>query len=164
MTELTQGTVTVVVEDETTLPEAAGKLTRKEVLSLPKPKRGVGKACDQTAQALQDAGDRVFVPGITPDGLRQAGERAEALESIVANLEALLVIIRQALLLNGAEAQRQLMKVAAFVQAHKKTDPRLMDLFVALREYFPATTRKKKGAQASTTAPAPSSSPTPYPL
>lgn len=129
------GSVTVVLPPSVQLPSSAGTLSVEEVQRLPRARKGVGLVCEQVATALEKAPD-VDVPGVTPDSLRRAGQAAETIDDVLADLGVVLERLRQANLLLDAEAHVLLRQVHAQVQARAKFDAGVAERFTGLSEYF----------------------------
>src|SRR5262245_15870768 len=108
MGKLEQGTVTVVYPDDIKLPEKAGKMPPEEVARIEKARRGVGLACEKTAEALKKYGARVSGAGVDPDELEKAGEMAEGIDVTIADVEHALMILKQANILLDGDAHRML--------------------------------------------------------
>jgi hypothetical protein len=137
MAEIKHGNVTVNIPDHLALPAEAGSLTAEEVRRIPKPRKGLGLACEHSAQAMEAAGDQFQPPpGITPQGLREAGQRADEIDTVIAELEVVLVRLKQANLLFDQEALRQLAQTNDQVNVQGKHNPELARIFSALKVYF----------------------------
>ncbi len=136
MAEVKQGSVTAIVSDEITVPERAGTLNPQEVRRLPKARKGVGLVAMQTAEALRNVGSRVIVQGATPDDIATAGRMADAIDEPVNDAQYVAMVLAQANLLLDAEAHVLLRKALTAVRAAEKFDPRIVDLFPGLIDYF----------------------------
>jgi hypothetical protein len=136
MSEIKQGAITITLREGMTLPENAGKLSVTEAQRVPKARRGVGATCLATADDIERSGGQISVPDVTPDDLRAAAERADALEPIIADLEYLLQLVRQANMLLDADAHDLLRKVVATVRALEKFDPSAPARVPSLIRYF----------------------------
>jgi hypothetical protein len=132
--DLTHGTVTVSYPAHIDIPANAGKLSPDEVNKIPKARRGVGLACEKTAEALAKA------PSVKTDvdsaALVEAGTMAEDIDVVIADVENVLVVLKQANNLLDANAHEMLRKVLAAVRAAEKFDPRVVDVFPHLIAYF----------------------------
>lgn len=136
MGKLMQGSVIVAYPDNVELPEKAGKLTVEEVARLEKARRGIGLACERTAEALEKNVERLKVPGVDPDALAEAGRVAEDIDVVIADVEHVLMVLKQANALLDSHAHRELRKVLAALRSQEKFDPKLGDLFQHLVAYF----------------------------
>ncbi|GMU41975.1 MAG: hypothetical protein AMXMBFR23_28410 [Chloroflexota bacterium] len=137
MPEIKQGTVTIIIPDALALPPEAGTLSVKEVRSIAKTRRGVGAACEATADALSKLDGRFAPPaGVTADSLRAAGARAEGIDQVISDLEVLLQTLKQANLLFDADAASQLRRVNDQVSAQGKHDAGLETAFAGLRTWI----------------------------
>jgi hypothetical protein len=145
--QLTHGTVTIGYPAHIELPEKAGKLSPAEVAKLPKARRGIGLACEKTAEALSKA------PGVKTDvtaaALVTAGAMAEDIDTVIADAEYALVVLKQANNLLDGNAHELLRKVLAAVRAAEKFDPHVAEVFPHLIAYF----ANKRGVEAPTPAP-----------
>lgn len=160
MAQFTHGDVSVQIADAITPPEKAGKLSEREVKQLARPLPGLGGACEQAAKAIEEAGTAYQLPpNITPDSLRQAGQKVSDIETPIRQAEYVLMVLKQAKLLYAAEALRQLGEVNDQAQAQGKRRPQLLTLFLAVIEFY-ARPRKKKTPttpEAQTSEPKPAS-------
>jgi len=138
-TKLKQGSVTLTSTETIAFPEKAGKMTVEEVGRLEKPRRGLGVTCEKSADALRKNTDRITVPGVDPAALEAAGEAAENIDGVIADVEHLLMFLKQANALLDSHAHRELRKVLAAVRSQEKFDPKLADLFPHLIAYFAST-------------------------
>lgn len=145
MPEIKQGTVTAVVPETITIPDRAGNLTPREVRRLPKARKGVGMVAQQTAETLKKVGNRVAVQGTTPDEIASAGRIAEAIDEPMNDAQYVAMVLAQANLLLDAEAHLLLRKALTAVRAAEKFDPRIVDLFPALIEYFANSRSEEPG-------------------
>ncbi len=160
MSEFTQGSVTVHMPDELTLPEKAGRLSVTEVRRLPKARKNVIFVCEAVAAAMRKNPDRLCPHGVTADDLETSGRMVELMNSLVTDLETTMRVISQSDLLLGAEAHEMLRKVLAFVRSQETFDPRLTDLVPDLIDYFsrkPSHQVESESAPAASTLPVPSS-------
>lgn len=139
MGEFNHGVVALKYPDTFTLPADAGSLSLQAARRLAKARRGIGLACDMTAQAMAKFPERLAVPGIDADALRQDGAAAEAIDGTIADLETALMYFKQGNLILDAKAHTELRKVLAFVRSQEKFDPRLADLVPHLVAYFANT-------------------------
>jgi hypothetical protein len=150
MAEVKHGTVSVTVADALAPPPKAGNLSAEEVKRLPKARRGIGLACEQTADAIEKLGPKFTLPaGVTAASLRTMGSRAEDIDQVITDLEVVLATLKQANLMFDAEAWEQIRKVNDQVKAQAKHDPELLAPFKALVDYF------ARGHHAQVAAPAP---------
>lgn len=136
MAQLTHGTVSITYPDHITLPERAGKLTPAEVARLEKPRRGLGLACEKTAEAIKQHPAQLAAAGVDPEQLRADGRAAEDIDTVIHDLEALLTRLKQANSLLDEHAHRELRRVLAHVRAQQKFDPSVPSLVPLLVAYF----------------------------
>ncbi|MFO0591295.1 MAG: hypothetical protein U0441_27355 [Polyangiaceae bacterium] len=135
MGKLEHGNVVVSFANKITIPEKAGHLSAAEAARIPRARKGVGLACDATSTALEKYGDRV--PGAGDAGeLAKAGEMADAIDEVIADVEHLLMILKQANLLLDGDAHTRLRRALTAVRAAEKFDPKVADLFRGLIAYF----------------------------
>ena len=143
MTEINVGTVTIILPEGMTLDPRAGKLTKAEKYGVPKARKGLGLACDQTAAAMEKANGALVVPNVTAGGLRQKGALAENIDQVIEDTKIALEIMRQANLLADADAFTELRKVNQQVKAQSQFNPSLKDRFAAVIDYFSNKKRAK---------------------
>lgn len=136
MPQIQHGHVTVTIGDGIEMPAKAGQLSPIEMQRMGKPRKGVELVCQVVADVVERHGDRLSVPGVDAAGLREAARRSGALDPVITDLEALLVVVKQANLLFDVEAHEQLRRVLAAVRAQEKFDPRITDLVPDLVAYF----------------------------
>ena len=136
MAEMIQGTVAITIPDNIDIPEEAGQLSPKEVIRIPKSRKGLGIVCEATTDAMQKNPERLRPPNVDAAILSEKGRMAEAIDQVIVDIEAILVKLKQANLLLDADAHTDLRKVLAFVRSQEKFDPRLTDLVPALISYF----------------------------
>lgn len=144
MAELVVGSVQMSLPYDIELDPRAGKLDRKDVVRMEKARSSVTKACMRTGAALNEAGDRVVVPGVSSVDLVQAGQRAAALDQVKNNLQTALLIVSQQDLIEGEKAHLLLRRVLASVRAAEKFDARVTQLFPDLIAYFENDQASKK--------------------
>jgi hypothetical protein len=146
MAEITHGTITIQVPDELAPPEQAGKLSPEQVARIPRAPRGIGLMCMQAADAAEKAGNKFALPpGVTPDSLRAAGQRADLIDQLLLDIDVVKQILQQANLLFDAEAWEQIRKVNDQVKAQAKHDPALAVMFQQLLESLAKGPRAPKG-------------------
>jgi hypothetical protein len=73
---------------------------------------------------------------VTADELVAAGEQAEDIDVVIADVENVLVVLKQANNLLDAHAHELLRKVLAAVRAAEKFDPKVASVFPHLVAYF----------------------------
>ncbi len=144
MTDMIQGTITVKIPDSIEIPEKAGKLSPEDVKHLPKPRRGLGVACENTADAMVKNPTRVVPHNVDAARLAVLGQMAEQIDQVIVDTEAILVKMKQANLLLDVAAHEELRKVLTFVRGQEKFDPRITDLVPHLIAYF-SNTQPPKG-------------------
>ena len=109
--------MSVVLPASVSLPEAAGKMSRKEVARLLKAPHGLGVASEQAAMSLISAGPGFTAPkGVTPESLRALGKRSEDLLSLMNDLVVVMSKLSQARLLLDKESFDELRKLNEFVK------------------------------------------------
>ena len=74
-----------------------------------------------------------------------AGDRAEAIDLVINDMEVVLQTLKQANLIFDAEAYEQLRKVNDQVKAQGKHDPELLTIFKDVIDYFARGPRAPKG-------------------
>lgn len=127
----------VTVESVVPLPEQAGHLSDQEVAHIPRTPRGIGLACADAADALEKAGDRILLPhDLTPAALREAGERAEAIDRVVADIQATLKTFQQGNLLLDAHAYDLLRRLNDQLKVELPRNPELAGYFQATLKFF----------------------------
>jgi hypothetical protein len=136
MAEISFGPISVTIPDSITIPEQAGNLSPLEVRRMPRARRGLGTACEDTASIMRNLGDSFSVPGVTADSLESAGQMAEEIDRVIDAVEVVLARLKQANLLIDADAWEQLRKVNDVVNALNKTNPALGLEFTVLRRYM----------------------------
>ena len=142
MATITQGNVTIVLSDDLEFPKQAGSLSPREMRRLLKARKGVGWACEATAEAIVKNPDRIAPFNVKPERLASLGRMTEQIENTLVDLDALTVRVKQARGLIDEEAHNELRKVLAFVRSQEKFDPRVGDLVPALLEYFARAANK----------------------
>jgi hypothetical protein len=146
MTEVKVGTVTIVLPEGMALDPRSGKLSNDEKRSLPKARKGVGLACEQTAAAMEKSEGALVVPGVEAAALRAAGKLAEDVDQVIEDVTVALEVIKQGNLLADAEAFTMLRKVNQQVKAQSEFDPSLSDRFQAVTAYFATNPKRRSGA------------------
>jgi hypothetical protein len=137
MATVTHGMITIEVAELLALPEQAGKLSTKEMQKIPKPPRGIGRLCAQAADAIERAGETFSPPpGVTPQSLREAGERADGIDQYLIDLDFLREKVRQANLLFDADAWKQARRMNDSIKAQMRHDPALALIFQKVLEAF----------------------------
>jgi hypothetical protein len=139
MAELKHGTITVMIPDHIPLPENAGSLTSVELARLEKPRRGLGLACQKTAEAIRKHPGKLAACGVDPDLLDAKGAAAEDIDSVINDLEVVLAKLKQGNALLDVDANKELRKVLAFIRAQEKFDPSIPSLVPVLIDYFSNT-------------------------
>ena len=153
MITITEGSVSVSLADDLAPPAKAGHMSKSDVNHLPKAHRGLGLACDLTADAMEKAGAKFTAPaGVTPASLRAAGKRAEDIDKAITDLSVVLETLKQANLLFDADAWEQLRKVNDLLNAQAKHDKSLSTIFQALVAYFARPARTAAPTQPTTPA------------
>ncbi|MDJ0766674.1 MAG: hypothetical protein QNJ97_27120 [Myxococcota bacterium] len=155
MSEYKQGTVTVTLSDDLTLPEAAGRMSKVEVQRIVKPRKNLEAVCEAVAQAMRKYPDRIRPMDITADGLTDLGDKAMALHGAITDVSTIMTSLQQGDLIFSAMAHEGLRRVLAFVRSAEKFDPRLPDLVPELIDYFSSRRQKPPETNApSAVAPA----------
>jgi hypothetical protein len=128
-------------------------MTSDDVREIVKPAAGLGVACEAAAKAIEDAGDKFQPPpGVTPEGLRLAGRRAEGADGVLLDLAVVTELAKQSNYLFDAEAYRLLSRVNDQVKSQGKDHPDLRTMFAAVSAYF-ARPRRHTAAPVVTTTP-----------
>jgi len=142
MADITHGTITLQVPDNLAPPPQAGKLTPKDMSRIPKPPRGVGRLCNQAADALERAGSSFAPPpGVTAQSLREAGQRADGIDQYVVDLDVVREQFRQTNLIFDADAWKQVRRMNGQIKAQMKHDPALALIFQQVLDAFSAFAR-----------------------
>lgn len=136
MADIKQGAVVVQLPSHIELLPQAGRLGADELRSLEKARRGVGLACEQTAEAMRKNPERLAVPGLSAEELLVYGRQAEDIDAVIIDLENALSILRQNNALLDARAHQALRRVLAQVRGLEKFDPKITGLVPHLLEYF----------------------------
>jgi ABC-type transporter Mla subunit MlaD len=143
MAEVKYGTVSVTIDDFLAPPDQAGKLSPAELARIARPPRGIGLACDQAADAIDKAGASFSAPkDVTAASLREAGPRADGIDLVIADLEVVLGILKQANALFDGTAYEQIRKVNDQVKAQGKHQPEIEKMFESVLAYFAKGPRK----------------------
>jgi hypothetical protein len=146
MADVTHGTITIQIPDELALPAKAGSMSPEEVARIPKPPKGIGYVCAQTAKAIETAGERFSAPkGVTPTTLAASGARADDIDQFLVDLEVVRQMLQQGNLMFDADAWDQLRKVNDQVKAQAKHDPGLIAMFQPLIDFLAKGPRGPKG-------------------
>lgn len=146
MAIVTHGTISIQIPDELALPEKAGNLSPEEVARIPKPPKGLGYVCAQTAKAMETAGAKFTLPqGVTPATLAASGARADNIDQFLVDIEVVRQKLQQGNLLFDADAWEQLRKVNDQVKAQAKHDPALLAMFQPLIDFLARGPRGPKG-------------------
>jgi len=75
MAQISHGEVSVVIPDDLPIPAEAGKLSGAQVRAIPKPRRGIGAAAADTADAMRKLISlSSSAAGPALEGLRKDGE------------------------------------------------------------------------------------------
>jgi len=144
MKKLKQGNTTIEIDDHIAPPAKAGTMSAEELRRIPKARTGIGAACDGAADAMEQLGDDFTAPrGVSPESLREAGRKAEAIDSVISDLEQMLSKLRQANLLFDADALAKLSKVNDQSKAQGKGNERVRLAFAGVTAYFANAPKKK---------------------
>jgi hypothetical protein len=135
MSEMTRGDVTVKYTDSIVIPPEAGRLSVSEVQALEKARRGVGVTAVMTAQAIRKYPD-VGPKDVNADTLESMGHQADDIDLVIADLEALLNIFKQANLIIDSTTNGMLRNVLAHVRSREKFDAGIVNHGPQLIEYF----------------------------
>jgi len=141
MAELKKGTVTILLPDGVELPPRAGDLSPEEKRKLPKARKGIGLACTMAAAELEKSDNLLAVPGVDPASLRKAGYLAEKMDEVIEDLDVSLETLKQANLIDDADAFNLLRKVNDQVKSQSKFEPSIAARFTAVTEYFASSGR-----------------------
>lgn len=149
MANVSHGTITIQIPDALALPEKAGSLSPEEVARIPKPPKGLGYVCAQTAKAMETAGAKFAPPqGVTPATLAASGARADDIDQFLVDIEVVRQKLQQGNLMFDAEAWEQLRKVNDQVKAQAKHDPAILAMFQPLIDFLAKGPRAPKGGGA----------------
>jgi len=143
MSEINVGTVKIVLPAGIVIDAKAGKLSDEEKREVPRVRKGIGLACEQTAVEIDKVGTSFSIPGVTAAALASKGVLAEGLDEVIEDVEIALETLKQANLLADADAYTDLRKVNNQVKAQKDFEPGLTDRFATLISYF-SSKRKSK--------------------
>lgn len=129
------GSVSLTIPSHLAPPAEAGSLSPEQVARIPRAPRAVGVLCELAAQGIERAGkDFQPPPGVTPDALREAAEKADGIDSVIDDLEAVLNRFKQANLLFDAAADKLARQVNDQVKVQGKHNPELLKIFATLVE------------------------------
>lgn len=143
--KIKNGLVTIEVPEHLYPDKKAGTLTTAQVIKMYRPRAGLGVACDAAAEALDNKELKFVAPeGITAEKLRKAGARAEGMDNLVINVEALLEQLKQANLIADIEAFDLLSQINDQVKAQGKRNKAVTTAFAGLNAYFKIGAPKKK--------------------
>lgn len=138
MAEVKHGTVQVTAPDRLVPPEKAGKMSAREVRRRLKEPHGLGLAASSAAYAMERAGANLAAPQeLTPNRLREAGDRSEEMAQVLKDLEVVVKQFRQASLLCDAEAYQKLRQLNDLVKAQARYRPQLRVIFQSLLHLNP---------------------------
>jgi hypothetical protein len=151
MAEIKVGTVTIVLPAGMVLDPRAGKLKPEDKKALPKARKGIGLACEQTSVAMEKSGDALPVPEVTAEGIRIAGKLAEDFDQVIEDVEVVLETLKQGNLLADAAAYTMLRKVNGQVKTRSQFDHSLRDRFQAVITYFAASPKSDDKPEPETT-------------
>ncbi len=143
MAEINVGTVKIVLPPGIEIDARAGKLSDEEKREVPRVRKGIGLACDQTAVEIEKVGTSFSIPGVTASGIAAKGVLAEGLDEVIEDMEIALETLKQANLLADADAYTDLRKVNNQVKAQADFQPELKDRFATVITYF-SSKRKSK--------------------
>lgn len=159
MAQITQGTISITLPDLLAPPPQAGKLSPKEMIRVPKARRGVGQLCMQAADAIERAGSAFAAPpGISAQSLRDAAARADGIDAYIVDLEVILKTLKQANLLFHADAWKQVRQVNDQIKSQLKHNPALAVIFQQVLQAFSSyapTVSTTDAAEAEADAPPP---------
>ncbi len=144
MAEMTKGTVTVQYADNIVVPQRAGKMSIAEVQQLEKARSGVGVTAVLTAEAMRKYPE--VAPGdVNADELERMGHQADDIDLVIADLEVLVNVFKQANLLIDSETNGMLRNVLAHVRGREKFDAGIVNYVPQLIEYFKTRRPPKNG-------------------
>jgi hypothetical protein len=137
MAELKHGSIVVQLPDGYELRENAGKLTKQEVARLARVPRGIGRLCELTAESVEKLWGKLTLPEhITPASLREAGTKAEKLDTLIYDLEFVLARARQSWMEDKAEAFEMVCQVNDIVRGYGKRNREVWSLFGVARDFL----------------------------
>jgi hypothetical protein len=136
MPEIKEGTVTVSLPEVFIVPPEAGRLSRAEVLRLPKSRRGASMVCAVVADCMRKNPSRLCPVNVKAEDLEALGRDAEAAAGARTDVRTAALRVSQVEAIVNARAHEGLRRVLAFVRSQEKFDPRLAGLVPELIEYF----------------------------
>lgn len=149
MAEFKHGSITVVIPGIWSISEKAGNLSKDEVQSLAKAAPIIAQACEDAADGAEVAGPSFMLPvGVTIDELRSAAIRTRSLDKAIAEAEYTLVVLRQTRLLEVATSLQLVGQVNDQAKAQGKRNPRFLELFSRVFDFFKKNKTSKKEAEA----------------
>jgi hypothetical protein len=147
MAEFKHGSITVVIPGIWSLSEKAGNLSKDEVQSLAKAAPIIAQVCEDAADGAEVAGPSFMLPqGVSVDELRSAAIRTRSLDKAIAEAEYTLVVLRQNRLLEVATSLQLVGQVNDQGKIQGKRNPRFLELFARVFEFFKKTKTPKKEA------------------
>jgi hypothetical protein len=93
------------------------------------------------AAELEKSDNKLAVPGVDAESLRKAGNLADKMDEFIEDVEVSLETLKQANLIDDAEAFNMLRKVNDQVKSQSKFDPSIATRFTAVTEYFASSGR-----------------------
>jgi hypothetical protein len=136
MPEIKEGTVTVVLPELFVVPPEAGRLSRAEVLRLPKARRGASMVCSIVADCMRKNPGRLCPVNVKAEDLEALGRDADAAAGASTDVKTAALRVSQVEAIVNARAHEGLRRVLAFVRSQEKFDPRLAGLVPELIAYF----------------------------
>ena len=150
MAEFKHGSISVVVPGIWSISEKAGNLSKEEVKSLAKAAPIISQACEDAADGIEVAGPSFMLPaGVSADELRAAAIRTRALDKAIAEAEYTLVVLRQNRLLEVATSLQLVGQVNDQGKIQGKRNPRFLELFARVFDFFKKAPRAKKEAEST---------------
>lgn len=145
MAEFKHGSVSISLPGLSSISEKAGNLSKEEVLRLAKAAPSIAQTCEEAADGIEVAGPSfVLPPGVTVDELRAACARTRILDRGIAEVEYVLVVLRQNRLLEVAASLQLVGTVNDQAQIQGKRNPRFLGLFSRVIGFFKKTRAKKE--------------------
>jgi hypothetical protein len=148
MADFKHGSIVVTVPGIWSISEKAGNLSKDEVKSLAKAAPIIAQTCEDAADGIEVAGPSFMLPeGVSADELRSAAIRTRALDKAIAEAEYVLVVLRQNRLLEVATSFELVGQVNDQGKTQGKRNPRFLELFARVFDFFKKAPRAKKEAE-----------------
>jgi hypothetical protein len=137
MNEIRHGSITINLPDDVELSEKAEQLEQVAVSRILRAPAGLSQACYQAADSLEKAREQfTAMKGISPEILRDEGQRIEKLERVIQDLEVILYRAKRTSLLQKAGTYTKLRRLNDLAKAYAKHDPLFFRVFKPLFDFF----------------------------